>query len=273
MVIRSPAALSRFTWRLGRKLYLWGRGEVANEPRHNGEYWLLEEMVRAAPHHVLVLFDVGCNRGNWSAHAFEAALRHNKRPTIHAFEPEPSALHGLADRFRDTPSVRLNHSAVAEKSGSMDFYVIGAAAGTNSLSKVPGAVPVTVPVTTIDDYCDGHGISFIDFLKCDVEGFDSHVIQGAKSLLSAGGVGVLQFEYNWRWILARRFLRDVFELCRGTQYMIGRLGPGRIDVFDEWHFELERFFEGNYVLIRRGVQIPGARLVTFDSTNSFMPNE
>jgi len=263
------AALRRFTWRLGRKLYLWGRGEVANEPTSNGEYWLLDEIVRAAPHHALVLFDVGCNRGNWSAHALEAASRHNKNATIHVFEPEPSALRGLTDRFKANPSVTLNHSAVAETSGSMDFYVIKAAAGTNSLSKVPGAVAVTVPVTTIDAYCNAHGISSIDFMKCDVEGFDSHVIQGAKNLLSAGGVGVLQFEYNWRWILPRRFLRDVFELCNGTDYMIGRLGPGRIDVFEEWHFELERFFEGNYLLIRRGVQIPGTRVVRFDATNSY----
>ena len=70
-------------WRLGRKLYACARGDYVNDPRVNGEYWLLGKVVRASggPH---VLLDVGANKGDWTARALGTACP-AQRLSVHAF--------------------------------------------------------------------------------------------------------------------------------------------------------------------------------------------
>ena len=54
-----------YAWRLGRKLYMWGRGDMPNAPESNGEYWMLRNIIRAGGGRPLMLFDIGCNQGEW----------------------------------------------------------------------------------------------------------------------------------------------------------------------------------------------------------------
>ncbi|HEX6912929.1 MAG TPA: hypothetical protein VF142_21145 [Longimicrobium sp.] len=60
-----------------------------------------------------------------------------------------------------------------------------------------------------------------------------------------------QFEYNHRWVYARHFLKDVFDLMRGMPYAVGKLTPAGVELYDDWHFELERFFENNFLVLHR----------------------
>ena len=86
-------------------------------------------------------------------------------------------------------------------------------------------------------------------IKIDTEGNDLRVIQGAVDLLRNGKVGVVQFEYNHRWIYSRSYLKDVFDLVRDTPYRIAKVCSTSLEVYVEWHPELERFFETNYALV------------------------
>ncbi len=67
-----------------------------------------------------------------------------------------------------------------------------------------------------------------------------------------GRVDVWQFEYNHRWLAGRAQLRDVFDFIADKPYRLGKLHADGIEVYEQWHPELERFFEANYVLIRHG---------------------
>jgi len=49
-------------------MYTYARGDGPNDPRTNGEYWLLEHVVKASPG-PQVLLDVGANKGDWTAQA------------------------------------------------------------------------------------------------------------------------------------------------------------------------------------------------------------
>jgi len=73
------------------------------------------------------------------------------------------------------------------------------------------------------------------------------VLEGAQSLVSEGRIGVIQFEYNWRWIGARRFLKDAFDTLGGCGYRIGKVTPRGVECYGAWHPELETFREGNYL--------------------------
>ena len=43
--IRTSAVVRKLMWRLVRKIYTYARGDGQNDPRTNGEYWLLEHVV------------------------------------------------------------------------------------------------------------------------------------------------------------------------------------------------------------------------------------
>jgi hypothetical protein len=94
------------------------------------------------------------------------------------------------------------------------------------------------------------GIETVSLVKIDTEGFDLLVLRGAEKSLYDGRIGIIQFEYNWRWLYNHTCLRDVFGLISDKSYRLGKLSGFTIEFFDEWHFELDRFFENNYVLIR-----------------------
>ena len=77
------------------------------------------------------------------------------------------------------------------------------------------------------------------------------VIRGALPLLQTGRISVLQFEYNHRWAFSRNFLRDVFVAVENLPYKVTKLQTNTLLMFEEWHPELEKFFEGNYALIHK----------------------
>jgi hypothetical protein len=84
-------------------------------------------------------------------------------------------------------------------------------------------------------------------VKIDTEGHDLTILRGAGALLAGHRIAVAQFEYNHRWVFARAFLRDAFELLAGHGYQIGKLTPKGVEFYPGWDPDLETFVEGNYV--------------------------
>ena len=76
------------------------------------------------------------------------------------------------------------------------------------------------------------------------------VLEGAKGLLERGAIDFLQFEYNHRWILFRNYLKDVFDLVEPLGYRVAKVTPHGLEVYPKWHFELEVFWEGNYLIAK-----------------------
>lgn len=59
-----------------------------------------------------------------------------------------------------------------------------------------------------------------------------------------------------------------FALIKDMPYRLGKLSHGSIEFYDEWHFELDRFFENNYVLVRKGFSLERlGQTVYFDASN------
>ena len=237
-----------FAWRMGRKLYFWGRGEQHNSPEANGEYWLLAEVVRLSSQHAHFM-DIGANKGDWTIEALKLSEETGKSVNLHAFEPCTGTRQMLEARLPEGAGARVNALAMSSTPGETEFYSSGAGLGTNSLNQVSGTEVERVQVSTIDAYLESNGINRVELVKVDTEGFDLEVLRGAERALSEGKIALIQFEYNWRWLLNRASLLQVFQLIAGTPYRFGRLVNGGIKIYEQWHFELDRYFEGNYVLI------------------------
>lgn len=247
-------------WRIGRMLYMDARGDVPNDMATNGELFLQECVVRAwlrrrSSGARFVAFDIGANRGDWIRELFARIPTdgHETDVTVVAFEPDPVAMDHLKKHFAQERRVTFEQIALSSESGTRKFYLFGPATGTNSLH-VSGVRPektIEVRTETLDNYCTRHDIERVDLVKCDAEGDDGNVISGAAGMLAAGAISVFQFEYNHRWVFARKFLKDVFEAIAGLSYKLAKLQPDHVIVFDDWHFELERYFEGNYALLHQ----------------------
>ncbi len=251
-LMNSPAMRS-FFWRLSRRLYCWARREVSSGFEISGEYWLLQSVLAVADRDKsAILLDIGAHKGIWSESATALLRRQNRSGHVYAFEPASSTFAYLSEKFKGSGLVSTNRIALSDRSGEQEFFVVGELTGTNSLLRNDGATIENVHTLRLDDFLGVERIDHILLVKSDTEGHDMSVLLGAVETLQKGRVDVWQFEYNHRWIGGRSFLKDVFDFIVDKPYLLGKLYGDGIEIYDEWHPELERFFESNYVLIRRG---------------------
>ena len=265
MRFHPPATVRRLLWRIGRKLYTYARGEGPNDPRTNGEYWLLQRVLEGSTD-ARVLLDIGANRGNWTAEALRLGPPGDLH--VHAFEPSLATRSVLTARFAESTAVSVQAFALSDILGEATFYTREDGAGTNSLSPTSGPNAEATRVTTIDEFLCRSGIKSVAMAKIDTEGFDFLVLRGAQKALQGGRMEIVQFEYNWRWLLNHACLRDVFEFIADKTYRLGKLVGTGLQLHDRWHAELDRFFETNYVLIRTDSPLCAlGSTVQFDASN------
>lgn len=270
--IHYSAAFRKLMWRLGRKMYTYARGDGLNDPCINGEYWLLEQVLKA-PSPPALLFDVGANRGNWTAKSLELSLGVNEIH-IHAFEPSLATRSMILDRFKENTSVTVHSYALSEKIGEASFYSDEPCGGTNSLSSVSGENLEIVELITIDQFMQKFGIEVVSMVKIDTEEYDLLVLKGAEKSLQRGQIEIIQFEYYWRWLLNNTSPYNVFDYISSKPYRFGKLLGKTIEFFDEWHFELERYFENIYVLIKRDSELCfHGKDMHFDHSNTAVISE
>lgn len=141
------------------------------------------------------VLDVGACEGLF---AFRC-LREGLASEVIAFEPSPlmasvlargAQANGVADRLR------LVTSAVGAHTGTVMF---DASAGEQAGCLAEGSSGgVTVPCTTLDDYCANAGLVLRprDLIKVDAEGADWDVLKGAERTLRAGGPQVAVTTYH-----------------------------------------------------------------------------
>ena len=252
------------SWRLGRRLYMGARGEdLTGNMAHNGEAALQRAVLAGLADAPFVqVVDIGANRGEWTLSLLQqaaASRRTAARLRVDLFEPVPSTREVLSAAMKTGGHAAYSHvhsSAVSDKPGSSRMALLSDTGGTNTLHADDNALSlpggwVDVSLTTLDAFCRDNAIDRIHLAKCDAEGHDPHVLQGALPLLAAGRIGVFQFEYNHCWVSARAFLRDVFALIDGLPYALARVTTQGIEIHDAWHPELERFFQSNYALVHR----------------------
>ncbi|MHB1543540.1 MAG: FkbM family methyltransferase [Gammaproteobacteria bacterium] len=198
-----------------------------------------------------MLIDVGANMGEWTHHARTFMRQNNVNGRLWAFEPAESTYDYLRKRFINDRSVQVQRSIISKQVGEADFYVSAPCAGTNSRHEVSGSTIEKVQTLSIDAFLIEQEVKRVALVKSDVEGFEMDVLYGAESALQNGLIDVWTFEYNHRWLDSRHYLKDVYDFIASKPYRIGKLYENGIEFYSAWHPELERFFETNFVLIRR----------------------
>lgn len=131
-----------------------------------------------------VVYDLGANFGFT---AVLAADRVGPSGRVEAFEPSAAALRLLRMNAAGHPSVRVHPVALAEARGTAEFF-IAAQVNMSSLTAPAAGVPVRaserVEVWPLDEYVRERALPAPALVKCDVEGAELKVFQGASGVLA-----------------------------------------------------------------------------------------
>ncbi|ESW60358.1 MAG: hypothetical protein Q27BPR15_12420 [Rhodobacter sp. CACIA14H1] len=250
--LQQAAARSRFGVRLAIKLreqcnsVIGLRCQSGILAERNGEAWLADRVAPSAK----TVIDVGANLGDWTT---MFARRMTGPGRAYLFEPNPEAV----ARLRDMPvvnrglQIEVLQKAAGDVAGTARFFMEAGAGETSSLVQRHAqfrALPIQVPVVTLDAEMAVQGVTRVDMLKIDAEGYDLRVLTGASELLKAGRVGVVQFEYNAPWAAAGSTLSAAFQLLRGAGFRVYLLKAGGL-----WRIDPDRVGEyfrySNFVAI------------------------
>jgi len=223
----------------------YARGENNCDMELNGEISLLKRNTKFLG----VVFDVGANRGDWSA----AARRENPMAKIFAFEPEPDIYKMLRGNLANSGAVCENFGLGSKREERRIFSYKEDSGMGSFLSRpgrdVLGADGKVAEIRTLDDYCQANNIDLIDFLKIDVEGFEYEVILGARKLLSEHKISAIQFEYGGTYLDAGISLKDMFEFLSGFGYSLYKIYPNQVRLVLRYSPGLDNFQYANYLAV------------------------
>lgn len=132
-------------------------------------------------------FDVGAHVGEITLHL----ARFFPQAEIHAFEPIAATHAELTRALAGRPRLHAHALALSDAPGEMRVQVQSEST-LNSLVFAAGDEAASsgeiVRIDTAAAFCARHGLTSLDILKVDAQGYDLAVLRGAETLLRAGRV-------------------------------------------------------------------------------------
>jgi len=165
----------------------------------------VEQCGKSAP----VIVDGGAHRGD-SVRAFSSYV---PNATFHCFEPDPILVGELKATFLGHRNVNVVAAALGDASDQATFN-INFSKPTNSLLPTAISLPediqvlcktveqIQVDVITVDEYCTLYGLSQVDILKLDLQGYDYKALLGSKETLR-----------NVRVVLTEVLFSEIYKGC------------------------------------------------------------
>jgi FkbM family methyltransferase len=202
----------------------------------------------------LVLFDVGANKGDWSAEMMR--LVGSSVAKLYQFEPSPHNGEFLKKRFSDA-RISLAPFAVSDREGNTNLFSDVPGSGMASLYKrrldhahISLKESVGVSTITLDTFIATNNIKKIDFMKMDIEGAEFAALRGAERSLAQEIISAFSFEFGGGNIDSHTYFQDFWYFLTPLGFWIFRILPGgslwRIKKYNEI---LESFRTTNYVAI------------------------
>ena len=239
-------------------LFMMGIGAGAGVGNSGERQVLLKARRNLESGERFVLFDVGASKGDYIGIALETS---ELRPlVVHAFEPSGIAFESLMSRWGSRDDVVLNRVGLSNTSGTRLLHADAPGSTLASLSRrdlrhigLTMTHSEEVPVQTLENYCSANGVQRIDLLKVDVEGHELEVFEGARELLTNGGVRMATFEFGGTDIDVRAYFRDFFHFFRDHGMELYRITPsGYLKKIGRYAEFYEQFRITNFVAMPSG---------------------
>lgn len=239
-----PYYLEVFAKKLG------GRGIM--NPNNNGEFKVLEEIVKNSESNEVCFFDGGANFGNHSMKFLSFCEMYEKIPLLYSVEPFPKTFEKLNERISVMNKEVLNISLGNEKK-KVKFYFNEEEPGSNS--NIPHYYlnkSTEVEQDTIDNIIEKKNIKKINFLKLDIEGFEWQALQGTRKALESNMIDYIQLEYNGTWVDGGGSIKKIFDLCKLNTYSLFIITKNHLLSIPSYHMVLDDFYYSNLLMIKKG---------------------
>lgn len=168
-----------------------------------------------------VFIDVGANIGYYSIWASKFI----SSGKIYSFEPSEINFKRLNENI--TCNNLASQIVSIQKAVAASSGVISMTAGLDTLNHIvnndtkdENANIAKVDCISLDDFSQKENISFIDYLKIDVEGFEFYVLVGAERLLKEKRVGVVQLEINNALLHSGYTVQAMLDLLKKYSYIL-----------------------------------------------------
>lgn len=168
-----------------------------------------------------VFIDVGANIGYYSIWA----SKFNPYGKIYSFEPSVSNFKRLNENISCNnlfSQIIPIQKAVAASSGHIsmteDLDTLNHIVKSEIITENENTVKVGC--INLDDFAQNENISFIDYLKIDVEGYELDVLKGAEKLLMEKKIGIIQMEINNALQHSGHSVDAMLELLKKHSYML-----------------------------------------------------
>ncbi|URD52691.1 FkbM family methyltransferase [Chroococcidiopsis sp. CCNUC1] len=194
-------------------------------------------LVRKLVNSGMLVFDVGANTGDYSILLSKLVGNSGQ---VFSFEPATTTFHKFQERILGSNIQNISVFQIAAYSENTeiefnefpDDYSVWNSIGKPQMADpyqiyanyVPIIKTEIVKAISMDSFCQEHDITKIDYLKLDVEGAESDVLQGAINLLKAKAIRFLQFEISQKMLEGlNRTAKGSFDILIENGYECHRI--------------------------------------------------
>lgn len=228
----------------------------------SGEKYVIESVLKKYfPDEEVTIFDVGAHIGNYSKE-IKQAFPYSK---IYAFEPNIYAFKSLDDRLSGTDIERFC-VGLSSSTSKQEMYIFASKKQSqltslykkvlSDLHRADEILEIEIETISLDEFCEKRKIEKINFLKIDTEGHELEVIIGAKKMISAGKIEIIQFEFNEMNVVSRVFLKDFYDEL--IDYNIYRIDSSRLIPLFDYSSSNEIFQFQNFLAIKKSLELDRA---------------
>jgi FkbM family methyltransferase len=176
------------------------------------------------------MVDVGCRWG--FADSWEQL---GDRCRAIGFEPDEDECERLRQHYQDRPSVEIVAHALGSKPGPAMLYITREPACSSLYRPIDDIVDrhprlepqrlaarQQIELTTLDSWCQHHGVDRVDYMKLDTQGSELDVLRGATRTLERVLVVQTEVEFN-RMYEAQPLFGDVDRFLRDHGFVLWQL--------------------------------------------------
>jgi FkbM family methyltransferase len=238
---------------------LSGRSHM--NPYKNGEYAVLNNLLKKKKNKKFCFFDGGSNIGNHLIYFNKICKEQGIADSIiYAAEPFPASLKSLKlSIYLNKVNCKIFPVALGSAEKKINFYYMKKNISSGANSSFPHLYlknRMKVEQITLDKIIIENKIEKIDFLKLDIEGMEYEALLGAKNSLSNNIISYIQLEYNQTWIEGGASIKKILGICEEFNFKLFRINRASLVSIPRYDFNLEDFCYSNLLLVKNGKPLP-----------------